>query len=398
VTSTGTCTTSSTTVPDLAGGVYTPTASDGTNTATDASTFTQAVRADYTGTSDTLTDNTDVTGATTIVRTGAAFGVHGLAANTAYTITFDAAAGSTQVGSFTSTSSGGIPAPGVQFTVPADSSGVHIVTFWAGTTDAFFGVATTDTGVAGSDATTSSTLNAYTGQYMNLLFNMNPTLTASPTVGGYGTVVSLAGSGLKASTTYDVSFSSTSGSPGTSVALLGTLTTSASGVLSASSGTLTVPAAPTLSSSGNTENATSFYFHVASASQFLGGTQTGQALFIDHPTATLANATLAPDATVTVNAQGLLASTVYNIIFNKQTVGAVVSNSQGTGSGSFTVPAGTTAGSYSVKLQNPSTYSTAKMALTNPPTLTVSVGGATGTLGTGTLTTSANPTEAPVSG
>jgi len=50
-------------------------------------------------------------------------GVHGLAANTQYKIMWD---GTTQLGTFTSTSTGGVPV-GTQFTVPTGTSGIHIV-------------------------------------------------------------------------------------------------------------------------------------------------------------------------------------------------------------------------------------------------------------------------------
>ena len=64
---------------------------------------------------------------TTTIRTGDGYGVHGLRANAAYNIVWNAISGSITVGTFTSTSTGGIPGSGISFAIPSGSSGIHIL-------------------------------------------------------------------------------------------------------------------------------------------------------------------------------------------------------------------------------------------------------------------------------
>ena len=135
-TSGGTCSTVAAKVPDLGAGpqnvVATGGASGVTVTLTGGATYDPRVDgAGGTSANTALNIVAGNAGSTTILRTGTTFGVHGLYANTAYQIVWNGAGASpiatgTVIGTFTSTATGGIPVPGVQVTVPADISGIHI--------------------------------------------------------------------------------------------------------------------------------------------------------------------------------------------------------------------------------------------------------------------------------
>jgi len=135
------------------------------------------------------------------------------------------------------------------------------------------------------------------------------------------------------------------------------------------------------------EQGTLYCVFAQTASTFGGSTATGVAEFELQASATV-NMTSAPSGhNVILSAHGLAAGTGYNIIFAPYAcgtgicgtvVGAVLSNGQGEGSSTFTVPSNiqTSAGSqpvtsgsgYNVELQ---AVSSSTVALASPPTVSV---------------------------
>src|SRR5207302_133888 len=103
--------------PDLAEGIWTAIASDGINNATD--TFVVVPLVDFSGSNKALTNIMGAAGSTSILVTGSNFGVHGLTANTIYWINWGIPDARIQpLEKFMTTAAGGIPAPGVQVTIP----------------------------------------------------------------------------------------------------------------------------------------------------------------------------------------------------------------------------------------------------------------------------------------
>jgi hypothetical protein len=376
--------------PDLAQGTYTATASDGTYSATDTFTFLPLVAP---GSGSTMTVLSGGAGTVTSLRTVtgvAPYGVHGLKANTAYDINWGMVqtSGKNVITSFTSTATGGIPLPGVQITIPAGSAGNHVITIVEHATgnDALFYVV---------DANIDAESLEVMSQYGDLVFSETITAIATPTVVNVGQTFSLSGTGLFSATTYYTTISTTGGT--SSGQLYSQFTTDTSGSIPAAT-SLTFPALSALPGPGTgtcsdgtayPEKATSYYVHLSQASQIGGGGQDGQALIILSGSAILNSTSISAGHSVTLTANGLCPTQAYNVIFNYatngvtftgQTVSAFVTNTVGSGSGVFTVPASTAPASYVVQLQRLSP-TTLLGVLNVAPTLTVT-GGSVGSCNT----------------
>jgi len=404
--------------PDLPGGLQTLTGSDGVTTGT-AQAFVLPVM--LTGSANALSPNNGASGTTSILRSGSNYGVHGLAASTAYTIVWDPTqATETSLGSFTSTSNGNIPAGGVQFTIPAGQSGLHTVGLKSGSTYVFFNVISTSTlsppaseqaGATNSpDASNNVAGSLSRGQYGDGVFSVGASLTAVPTVANVGGTIGITGTGLAANTIYDLSTgAAVNGNCGNVVgnALSGTFTASSTG--SVPSGTsVSVSDTPTYAVTGvnSPEQGSLYCIAVSTPSQFqLGGVnnpQAGEASFILEASANL-NMTSAPIGhNVVITAHGLLQSTAYNILFNPsissggvisgQVIGAVLSNAFGAATGTLTVPNVAT-GAYSIQLQQIGKGMNA--ALATPPTITVG-GNSQNCQTTGCLVATGSPSETTI--
>lgn len=122
----GTCTTTAGLVPDLGGGTQSISVVGTLSGVSATGSVTYYPIADF-ASGQTLSINSGGPGQITIIRTGSGYGVHGLTANTAYNVVWNAISGSITVGTFTSTATGGIPVPGVQFAIPSGSAGIHIL-------------------------------------------------------------------------------------------------------------------------------------------------------------------------------------------------------------------------------------------------------------------------------
>ncbi|HEV2390673.1 MAG TPA: hypothetical protein VGS04_08120, partial [Nitrososphaerales archaeon] len=301
----------------------------------------------------TILPDTGSAGTTAVLRTGSTYGIHGLLASTAYNVVWNSVSGSITVGTFTSTATGGIPVPGVQITVPGDSSGVHIIDIQtASGASALFG-STVVGDVAG-------TLSGFTSAYGDLLFSNTATLQTIPSVASIGSPEGISGNGLAATTQYIVTLSSTGSCPSVSQVTqpaLGAFTSTAGG--SVPSGTsLTLTDTPTTTETGTVEN-----FVVQTASNFgvTNGAIAACAQFVLAASASN-NMTTAPSGhSVTLNAHALAASATYSIVFDYAlnalgngftgtTVGVIASSSTGAGTGTWTIPASTQPGTYTVQL------------------------------------------------
>jgi len=350
-------------------------------------------------------------GSTTILRTGTNYGVHGLYASTAYQIVWNEESNSPGktgqvLATFTSTATGGIPVPGVQFAVPADTSGIHIIglerTSAVGTSFMY------DDNLAAvfNDPVWATAFGTpFQTNYGDMLFNLGTSLVVSPTVANVGSSLSLSGTGLSANTAYDLGISqagtgnvnpaSSSNPPATCslsgtgpapapTTIAGTFTSTSAGAVPAGT-SVSVTDTPTVK---GLEQGTLYCVFAQTAATFGGSTAVGVAQFELQASENL-NMTSAPIGhNVILNAHALAASTGYNVIFAPFTtssgnvigtvVGAILSNAQGAGSGTFTVPstiqtasgsqATTPGGSYVVELQSAGSSTS---AIASPATLTV---------------------------
>lgn len=312
-------------------------------------------------------------GQTITLSSSATGGVQGLAASTAYTLMFDGPSG-TNVGTFTSTSSGTLPV-GVQLTLPAGSTGWHIVDFTAAGVSAIY---------AGIVSTGQ--------QYTNLLVYMASSLTVLPSAGTAGTTVTVSGSALSASTSYAVQVNSIS---------YATFTSTATGAIPAST-TFAFPnvSVDTCKGAANGNNlGQSCTINVITAS----GTVASAGLFLLQAGMSLSPTAGAAGSSATASASGLSVSNNYNIVWDAAltsqgitsgiVVGTIVPLSDGTGSATFTIPANAASGVHSVSLVIGGLLGTtgAVFQLITAPTF--NVGGVTGAVGTSTLTPSGTPAK-----
>jgi len=338
-------------------------------------------------------------GSTTILRTGTNFGAHGLYANTAYQIVWNEESNTPGtsgkvLASFTSTATGGIPVPGVQFAVPADTSGIHIIglerTSTPGTSFQF-----ADNGLSGAAVYTDSdsALGAtFQTNFGDMLFNLGTSLIATPTVANVGGTVAISGTGLQANTLYDLSLNIAGGSPPSTCTTPGS--TISGQFTSTSSGT--VPSGVSLgitdmpTASGLEQGTLYCVFAQTPANFGPSGSVAGTSQFLLEASANL-NATSGPIGHNFIEtAHGLNANTGYNILFAPYqcgsssicgtVVGAILSNAQGAGSATFTIPSAVQSGAgssptntgstYTIQLQKTGTSSGVALAI--PPTFTVS--------------------------
>jgi hypothetical protein len=416
---------------DLAAGAYTITGSDGQNTATD--TFAVAPLANFLPVPDGDGDVASVTGALTLssgpaltstvqMRTGTSFGVHGLKASTAYTIYLGPWSGAATVGTFTSTSTGGIPLPGNQFTIPQGTVGNHILAIkeTATGTDALFNgaagttivAATTNcpitstslpcptsgappfgteklvTGfnnldpanvatIAGVTSDVPSLTPSIVSQYGDLIFNLQATVNVAPTVANVASTLTVSGNGLSPATTYYVSLASKSAGLSIGSATVSQFTTDASGNIPASS-TFAFPALP---SDDDAEGGTAYNIFISTGTQVVNGQSSGQGTFVEQGALFLSSNTAPAGSVVLTTGTGLGAGETYDIVFNYALsssgstftgtiVGAFSTNALGSASSSFTVPAGTATGTYTIQLKDVDGDQTFGV-LAIPPALTV---------------------------
>jgi len=342
-------------VPDLSGGkqnvVATGSITGATVTATGAVTYDPIVN-DAAGTA--LSIDTGGAGSTTILRTGTGYGVHGLLANDAYQVVWNSIGGSITVGTFTATATGGIPIPGVQFTIPSDSSGIHILDIQNTGSYAIFGSMK-----AGQLTPTEPPFSsAYTTGFGDLLFKNIALLQASPSVAVIGQPEALSGSGLAAGGSYVVALgTSVAGVVSTTAPALAVFTATSTGSVPSST-SITLTDTPTSLETGTVE-----YFSIQTSAHF--GTTPAEDAYAQFVLAASGNlnATSEPAGhAVTITAHALNPSCVYTVVFNYvqsqfqptvytgTPVGVVGPNSVGAGSASVNVPSGAQPGTYTVQL------------------------------------------------
>jgi len=367
------------TVADIAGGSQSVTVTGGSSGQTAISgTVTVNAIVSKNG-AQAILPNTGSAGTTAVLRTGSTYGVHGLLANTAYNLVWNSISGSTIVGTFTSTATGGIPVPGVQFTVPSDSSGIHILDIQtAAGASALFGSA-----VLG-DVVPS--IAGYSTAYGDMLFSNTATLQTTPSVASIGSPEGLSGNGLAAGSQYIVYLSSTGLCPVASQVAqpaLGSFTSTGAGAVP--SGTsLTLTDTPTTTETGTVEN---FVVQTAATYGVVGGSIAACGQFVLAASAA-DNATSEPAGhAVTLTAHGLNGGgAVYDVVFNYalnalgngytgETVGVVAPSSTGAATVTWNVPAGTAPNTYAVQLVlssvGTSTLKAGTAVLNVPLTMTV---------------------------
>jgi hypothetical protein len=352
----GTCTTAAGKVPDIAGGAQSVKVTGALSgvSATTAGAVTYSPIADF-ASGQTLSINSGGAGQTSVLRTGVGYGIHGLLANTVYDIIWNAISGGSNVGTFTSTATGGVPIPGTQFVVPSDSSGIHIVDIeTAAGASAIFGST-----VAGQTAPSETPFSGVdTTGFGDLLFNNIALLQAAPSVALIGSPETLSGSGLTAGGQYVVALGTASNNVATNAPALATFTATSTG--NVPSGTsITLTDTPTSLETGTVE-----YFSIQTYAHYgVSTTPDAYAQFVLAASANL-NMTSAPTGhPVVINAHALNAGgAVYNIVFNYvqsqfnslsytgTTVGVIAPNSVGAGSATFNVPPGALSGATPIEL------------------------------------------------
>jgi hypothetical protein len=261
-----------------------------------------------------------------------------------------------------------------------------------------------------------------------MLFSESTSLIAAPTVVHVGGSTVITGTGLAANTLYDLGIS-LAGTGGGAATATNPPTTCAIGTPPAqaappstianfftSTSTGTVPAGTSVSVTDmptvkGLEQGTLYCVFAQTAGNFGTTTATGVAEFELQASATL-NMTSAPSGhNVILTAHALAANTGYNILFAPYAcgnsgsicgtvVGAILTNGQGAGSSTFTVPSTiqTSAGSqpvtsgagYNVELQS---VGSAAVALASPPTVTVGSVSTGSCNTTGCMTVSGSPAQ-----
>jgi len=338
-------------------------------------------------------------------------GIHGLDANTAYTIMWD---GSSNVGTFTSTASGEVPV-GVSFTVPAGTAGFHIVDIQASGVSAIYANQLIPEQQWGAIVALGPPVQAE-----DLLFYLIPILSATPSLVGATESATVVGAGLPSSTLlYIVGPNAVSYASFTS--------TSTGGVPSGV--TFTVPAMPTYTNcpphvvppnncnQGGELGTLITWIIENSASQEVGELQ-----YVYGAGASLSASSGSAETSITITANGLNVPAVpngvaatsdspYDVVFNcipnvnqpdtctgipsgttpgNLIVGALIPNSLGAASTTITIPATATSGTYVIQVVG----QTGKWALAIPVTFTV---GAPSGIGVNTLTPG-SPSQSTLNG
>jgi hypothetical protein len=352
----GTCSTVAGKVPDIAGGLQSAAVTGSLSgvVVTSAGALYYNPITDFTS-GQTLSINSGGAGQTSVIRTGVGYGVHGLLANTAYNIVWNAISGSQIVGTFTSTATGGVPIPGTQFSVPSDSSGIHILDIeTAAGASAIFGnlvlgqTTPTEAPFSGTDTTA----------YGDLLFNNIALLQAAPSVAFVGQPETISGSGLTAGGAYVIALGTSPTNVNTNSPALATFTATSSGNVP-SGITITLADTATKLETGTVE-----YFAIQTDAHYgVSTTPDAYAQFVLAANAKL-NMTTAPTShPVVITAHGLNAGgAVYDIVFNYvqsafvstsytgTTVGVIAPNSVGAGSATFNVPGTAATGPTTIEL------------------------------------------------
>ena len=360
----GTCTTVAGQVPDIAGGAQNIAVSGALSgvSVPVSGAITYSPMIGLTAAGQALSINSGGAGQTSVLRTGVGYGVHGLLGNTAYNIIWNAIGSSTTVGTFTSTATGGVPIPGTQFTVPSDSSGIHIVDIQtAAGSSAVFGSL-----VSGQFAPTEAPFSTtYTTAFGDLLFSNKALLQAAPSVAVIGAPESLSGTGLTAAGSYVVALGCNNAvAPCGGVGTVLTNAPALATFIATSSGSVPSGTSITLTDTASTlETGTVEYFSIQTAAHY--GVSTASDAFAEFVLAASANLnmTSAPNGhPVTVTAHALNSGAVYNIVFNYvqsafnslsytgTTVGVIAPNAVGAGSATFNVPANAAATSTQIQL------------------------------------------------
>ena len=259
-------------------------------------------------------------------------GIHGLAANTQYNIMWDT---TTQVGTFMSTATGGVPV-GTQFTVPAGTSGVHVVDIQT---------------ASGQSAIWGQVQDHFDDQFGNLEFALTTSLIVTPSVATGGTVMTLTGNGLPASTVLYL----TNCASGITYAQF----TSDSAGNVPSGVTFTVPQ---LANPGPETGALLTWQIDNNKGCYQGPNPVGLAKFVYEASMSLSSYNGAAGTTVTASASGLVSGGLYDIVFNYaplstnlnaytgSVIGVIIANGQGQGTSQITIPASAAPGTYQIGL------------------------------------------------
>jgi len=381
---------------DLAAGTWTVTASDGTNTATDTFVLDPIVIANA-----LTTFGPAKAGTYTSILTTAAAGAHGLPANTAFNVNWGIpGAGMQTVGTFTSTATGGIPVPGVQIQIPAGTVGDHLITFVQAGSDYL---------LANSFKETVSESGA-TSIYGDLVFIENVNVNVLPSVANVGGSVTLTGTGLKASTAYEITIDNTLAPQNGQI--LGTFTTDASGNVP-SGATVTFPAGAAAAlgcATINTypEEASTYYVHTQTAKQYGTAVADGSGIVVLAADAKSNMTSVPPGHAISLSADGLCNTGTYDVVFNYAensqangysgtVIGAFTTSTSGSGSVTVTIPASASAGSYPIQLVRLAPTTTQLGVLSVPPTVSVTpTVGTCSSQGSSCFTVSGTPTKTTV--
>jgi len=429
VLATGGCSSTVGTVPDLAGGAETLTATGTTSGLVKTATVTYDPNVSSGTTAGAGTSFSLETGSAntlTSIRTAGSYGVHGLVAGQLYNIDWNAFSGTTVLGSFFASATGGVPTGGLQIAIPTDTAGCHNLDIQSVTTVGSTTVqaAAIYANTLGKDVSESTPQNSagpcgastYTAMG-DLLFGYTGILAAAPSVANIGSPVTLSGTGLGASAQYIVSLGCTvtspapcTGAPHTANPTAPSLTTfssSSAGAVPAAT-IITLSDTPTVSETGTVE-----YLSVQTAAHFGTTTQDAYAQFVLAASASL-NMTSAPVGhAVVLTAHALNPGGIYDVVFNyvntgpgtySGTVASVVApNALGAATTTFNVPAGSAAGTYPVDLVE-TVASTGGVAvgfpaLDTPPSLTVApTSGSCTNQGTGCMGIVGTPTTSTSGG
>lgn len=309
-------------------------------------------------------------GTTLVLQTTTTGGLHGLAPNTLYSVMWDT---TIQMTTFTSTATGQVPI-GTQFVVPAGTSGNHIVDIQSGGSSVIYG----DLLSGGS-------------QFLNLVFALGTSLTATPSAVGAGSTVTATGNGLPANTELYIQLSGVT---------YAQFTSTASGSVP-SDVTFTFPTIP----NPGDELGQLVAFNICNGT---GNCAIGILNVVYIATMTLSSTVGPAGSTVTATASGLDAFAQYNIVFNYAAtaasagylytgtvVGAILTTALGTGTATFQIPSSAATGTYTVSLVSVSGWWLPFYGiLTTPPTFTIGVPTGVGD----TSLTPGTPTSTTVAG
>jgi len=364
---------------DLAQGTWTATASDGTNSATDSFYVNPIVTGPDFGGHALTTHGPAKAGTYTTLLTTANYGVHGLMPNTAYDVNWGmiGATGVQTVGTFTSTATGGIPVPGVQIQIPAGSVGNHIISLVQNGSDYLLGNSFEETDTSAGPVSI----------YGDVVFLEEVSINVLPSVVNVGQMVTLSGTGLSGTTTYEVSIDN-SQTP-LNGQILGTFTTDAGGNIP-SSVSVKFPVDPVGNSTrceitnNYPEEASTYYAHAQTAKQYgeVPGVADGTGIVVLAADLALNSTSVAAGHAVSLTANGLCAQGTYNVVFNYAensqatgfsgtVVAAFAADTNGAGSTTFSVPATASQGAYTLQLVRLAPTSTQLGVLSVPPTVIV---------------------------